>query len=52
MNDELAEITDGLSDDEPVVLAPESTLTDGARVRVKTEDGGRRRAESSGQKVK
>jgi HlyD family secretion protein len=51
MNDELAEITDGLSDDEPVVLAPESTLSDGARVRVTTAEGGRRRAENGGQKV-
>jgi HlyD family secretion protein len=51
MNDELAEITDGVADDEPVVLAPESTLSDGARVRVKTEESGRRRAEGGGQKV-
>ena len=51
MNDEQVEITEGLSDGEPVILAPESTLADGARVRVKTEDTGRRRAESGGQKV-
>jgi HlyD family secretion protein len=32
MNDEQAEILSGLSEDEAVVIAPESTLTDGARV--------------------
>ena len=34
MNDEQAEITGGLTDGEPVVLAPESTLSDGTRVDV------------------
>lgn len=33
LNDELAEPTDGLDEGELVVLAPESSLVDGARVR-------------------
>jgi HlyD family secretion protein len=33
MNDELVEIADGLAEDEVVVLAPETTLVDGMRVR-------------------
>jgi HlyD family secretion protein len=37
MNDEQAEILSGLEADEPVVIAPESTLADG--VRVETSDG-------------
>lgn len=32
LNDDLAEIRDGLSENEPVVLAPETSLTDGTRV--------------------
>ena len=32
MNDEQVEIVRGLSENEPVILAPESSLTDGARV--------------------
>jgi hypothetical protein len=32
MNDEQVEIIQGLAEDEPVVLAPDSSLTDGARV--------------------
>ena len=32
VNDERAEITDGVAQDEQVVLAPESSLTDGTRV--------------------
>lgn len=38
INDESAEITSGLSEGERVVLAPESNLTDGARVAVKTKE--------------
>lgn len=34
LNDEQAEVTSGLEDDEEVVLAPESNLVDGAKVRV------------------
>ena len=34
MNDEQVEITKGLAEGEPVVLAPESSLTDGAKVYV------------------
>jgi HlyD family secretion protein len=36
MNDEQVEITKGISEGEPVVLAPESTLTDGNRVEIVT----------------
>lgn len=39
INDELVEITSGLSEGEPVVLAPESELTDGARVKVEAKEG-------------
>ena len=34
MNDEQVEITEGLSEGEPVILAPESSLTDGTRVKI------------------
>jgi HlyD family secretion protein len=34
MNDEQVEITKGLSEGEPVILAPESTLVNGTRVRM------------------
>lgn len=34
MNDEQVEITTGLSEGEPVILAPESSLTDGTRVEI------------------
>jgi HlyD family secretion protein len=37
MNDREAEILKGLQEKEPVILAPESTLTDGTKVNVKTE---------------
>ncbi len=37
INDELAEVTDGVSDGEHVVLAPESNLVDGSRVSLSTE---------------
>ncbi len=37
MNDEQVEITRGLSENEQVVLAPESTLADGDRVNVTHE---------------
>ncbi|MEX2185396.1 MAG: efflux RND transporter periplasmic adaptor subunit [Pirellulales bacterium] len=32
LNDEIAEVVEGLSDDEEVILAPESTIDDGTRV--------------------
>ena len=37
MNDEQVEIVGGLSENEPVILAPESSLTDGARVEADVE---------------
>jgi len=36
LNDEQAEVIDGLKPDEPVILAPESNLTDGQAVKVTT----------------
>ena len=32
MNDDLVEVRDGLADNEPVIVAPETSLTDGTRV--------------------
>jgi len=39
LNDEQAEIVEGLREGEPVVLAPESSLTDGAKVYIGAEEG-------------